>query len=176
MTGGAAFNEVFLDDVRVPDADRIGELGSGWAVARTSLRSEREAMMSGLGALTPHILSELRALVASSERRDDPVVGQQLARISANVLAGQALAARHQAEWGPLGAVAGSITKLVLVQALDLIGHLLTELCGPRIYLDTDETYLWSEFVLGAPGLHIAGGTDEIQRTLIAQRGLGLPR
>jgi alkylation response protein AidB-like acyl-CoA dehydrogenase len=176
MTGGAAFNEVFLDDVRVPDADRIGDLGSGWSVARTSLRSERETMMSGLGALTPHILSRLRGLVASSQRRDDPVVGQQLARITASILAGQALAARHQAEWGPLGAVAGSITKLVLVEALDLIGHLLTELWGPRIYLDQDDLYLWSEFVLGAPGLHIAGGTDEIQRNLIAQRGLGLPR
>jgi alkylation response protein AidB-like acyl-CoA dehydrogenase len=176
MTGGAAFNEVFLDDVRVPDADRIGEPGSGWSVARTSLRSERATMMSGLGALTPHILSRLRGLVASSERRDDPVVGQQLARITASVLAGQALSARPQAEWGPLGPVAGSITKLVFVEALDLIGQLLTELCGPRIYLDTDEKYLWSEFVLGAPGLHVAGGTDEIQRNLIAQRGLGLPR
>lgn len=176
MTGGAAFNEVFLDDVRVPDADRIGEPGSGWSVARTSLRSEREVMMSGLGALTPHILSRLRGLVASSERRDDPVIGQQLAQVTASVLAGQALAARQQAEWGRLAGVAGSVTKLVLVGALDLIGHLLTELWGPRIYLDEDDVYLWSEFVLGAPGLHIAGGTDEIQRSLIAQRGLGLPR
>ena len=72
MTGGAAFNEVFLDEVRVPDADRIGELGGGWAVAKTSLRSEREAMMSGEGPLSPRILSLLGALVAGSRLPGGP--------------------------------------------------------------------------------------------------------
>ena len=176
MTGGAAFNEVFLDEVQVPDTDRIGQLGSGWAVAKTSLSSEREAMMSGLGPLSPYILARLQQLVASSDRRNDPVVGQQLARVTAAVLAARALAERNQAEWGPLRGVAGSITKLMLVETLDLIGHLATELHGPRIYLDGDDAFGWSELVLGAPGLHIAGGTDEIQRNVIAQRGLGLPR
>jgi alkylation response protein AidB-like acyl-CoA dehydrogenase len=57
-----------------------------------------------------------------------------------------------------------------------VIGRLLADLCGPSVFLDEDETFLWSEFVLGAPSLHIAGGTDEIQRNVIAQRGLGLPR
>jgi alkylation response protein AidB-like acyl-CoA dehydrogenase len=176
MTGGAAFSEVFLDDVRVPDADRIGALGAGWSVARTSLSSEREAMMSGLGPLSPHILASLYALVTSAERRDDPVIAQQVAHVTANVLASQALAARDPADWGRLGSVAGSVSKLLLVETLDLIGRLLADLCGPRVFLDEDETFRWTEFVLGAPGLHIAGGTDEIQRSVIAQRGLGLPR
>jgi alkylation response protein AidB-like acyl-CoA dehydrogenase len=176
MTGGAAFNEVFLDEVRVPDADRIGEPGSGWAVAKTSLRSEREAMMSGEGPLSPRILSLLGALVAGSPRREDPVVGQQLAKITAGVLANRVLAARAAAEWGPLRDVAGSVTKLLLVETIDLIGHLVGELAGPRAYLDEDDAFRWSQFVLSAPGLHIAGGTDEIQRNVIAQRGLGLPR
>jgi alkylation response protein AidB-like acyl-CoA dehydrogenase len=176
MTGGAAFSEVFLDDVRVPDADRIGALGAGWSVARTSLSSEREAMMSGLGPLSPHILASLYALVTSAERRDDPVIAQQVAHVTANVLASQALAARDPADWGRLGSVAGSVSKLLLVETVDVIGRLLADLCGPRVFLDEDETFLWSEFVLGAPSLHIAGGTDEIQRNVIAQRGLGLPR
>jgi alkylation response protein AidB-like acyl-CoA dehydrogenase len=176
MTGGAAFNEVFLDEVRVPDADRIGEPGGGWAVAKTSLRSEREAMMSGEGPLSPRILSLLGELVAGSPRREDPVVGQQLARITAGVLANRALAARAAADWGPLRDVAGSVTKLLLVETIDLIGHLVAELAGPRAYLDEDDAFRWSQFVLSAPGLHIAGGTDEIQRNVIAQRGLGLPR
>ena len=64
----------------------------------------------------------------------------------------------------------------MLVEAIDLISRLVADLAGPRVYLDTDDTFLWSQFVLSAPGLHIAGGTDEIQRNLIAQRGLGLPR
>jgi alkylation response protein AidB-like acyl-CoA dehydrogenase len=176
MTGGAAFSEVFLDDVRVPDANRIGEFGTGWSVARTSLSSEREAMMSGLGPLSPHILSRLHALVAGGDCRNDPVIAQQVAHVTANVLASHALAARNPADWGRLDSVAGSVSKLLLVETVDLIGHLVADLCGPRVFLDEDETFLWSEFVLGAPSLHIAGGTDEIQRNVIAQRGLGLPR
>jgi len=176
MTGGAAFCEVFLDDVRVPDGNRIGELGSGWAVARTSLSSEREAMMSGLGPLSAYILTSLHALVAAAGCRDDPVIAQQVAHVTANVLAIHALAARAPAEWGRLGGVAGSVSKLLLVETVDVIGRLLADLCGPSVFLDEDETFLWSEFVLGAPSLHIAGGTDEIQRSVIAQRGLGLPR
>lgn len=176
MTGGAAFCEVFLDDVRVPDASRIGELGAGWSVARTSLSSEREAMMSGLGPLSPHILTSLYTLVASADRRDDPVIAQQVADVTASVLASHALAARGPADWGRLGSVAGSVSKLLLVETVDLIGRLVADLCGPRVFLDEDQTFLWSEFVLGAPSLHIAGGTDEIQRNVIAQRGLGLPR
>jgi alkylation response protein AidB-like acyl-CoA dehydrogenase len=176
MTGGSAFCEVFLDEVRVPDANRIGELGAGWAVAKTSLSSEREAMLSGLGPLSPYILASLRALVATADRGGDPVIAQQVAHVTANVLASQSLAARSPADWGRLGGVAGSVSKLLLVETVDLIGRLLADLCGPSVFLDEDETFLWSEFVLGAPSLHIAGGTDEIQRTVIAQRGLGLPR
>jgi alkylation response protein AidB-like acyl-CoA dehydrogenase len=176
MTGGSAFCEVFLDEVRVPDANRIGELGTGWSVAKTSLSSEREAMLSGLGPLSPYILASLHALVASADRGRDPVIAQQVAHVTANVLASQSLAARSPADWGRLGGVAGSVSKLLLVETVDLIGRLLADLCGPSVFLDEDETFLWSEFVLGAPSLHIAGGTDEIQRNVIAQRGLGLPR
>jgi alkylation response protein AidB-like acyl-CoA dehydrogenase len=177
MTGGAAFNEVFLDEVRVPEANRIGALGEGWAVARTSLRSEREAMNSGLGPLSPHILARLQALVAASPRRDDPVIAQQLARVAGQVLACHRLAGRGPGDWEQrLAPVAGSVTKLLLVETIDLISRLVADLTGPGVYLDEDDTYLWSEFVLGAPSLHIAGGTDEIQRNVVAQRGLGLPR
>jgi len=176
MTGGTAFCEVFLDEVRVPDANRIGEPGTGWAVARTSLSSEREAMMSGLGPLSPYILTSLYALVAGAGRHEDPVVAQQVAQIAGNVVAVHALAARNPPDWGRLAGVAGSVSKLLLVETVDLIGRLLADLCGPRLFLDEDEMFGWSEFVLGAPSLHIAGGTDEIQRNVIAQRGLGLPR
>jgi alkylation response protein AidB-like acyl-CoA dehydrogenase len=176
MTGGSAFCEVFLDEVRVPDANRIGELGAGWSVAKTSLSSEREAMLSGLGPLSPYILASLQTLVAGADRGRDPVIAQQVAHVAANVLAGQSLAARSPADWGRLGGVAGSVSKLLLVETVDLIGRLLADLCGPSVFLDEDEMFLWSEFVLGAPSLHIAGGTDEIQRNAIAQRGLGLPR
>jgi alkylation response protein AidB-like acyl-CoA dehydrogenase len=177
MTGGAAFNEVFLDEVRVPDTNRIGDLGTGWAVARTSLSSEREAMNSGLGPLSPHILTQLQALVAASERRDDPVIAQQLARVAGNVLASHRLAGRGPRDWGArLAPVAGSVAKLLLVETIDLISRLVADLAGTRVFLDEDDAYLWSELILGAPSLHIAGGTDEIQRNVVAQRGLGLPR
>ncbi len=65
-----------------------------------------------------------------------------------------------------------------MVRAVDSIAEVAEAVLGARVHLDDGmpDTYAWSEFVLGAPGLHLAGGTDEIQRTLIAQLGLGFPR
>jgi alkylation response protein AidB-like acyl-CoA dehydrogenase len=93
------------------------------------------------------------------------------------VLASHRLARRAPGDWDPgLAPVAGSVTKLLLVETTDLISRLVADLAGTHVFVDEDDAYLWSEFILGAPSLHIAGGTDEIQRNVVAQRGLGLPR
>jgi alkylation response protein AidB-like acyl-CoA dehydrogenase len=71
----------------------------------------------------------------------------------------------------------GSIRKLLWVENLTRTGELAARILGPRITADTGEwgTYAWSAHLLGAPGYHIAGGSDEIQRNIIGERVLGLP-
>lgn len=171
MTGGAAFNEVFLDNVRVPAEDIIGVEGDGWRVAGTSLNSERIAMMRGSGPLTPSVLDRYADLARRAG--GDPA---QVGRAVAAVVAMREISARSTTDWGRLAAVAGSVSKLALVEAIDRIDRTLPDLLGPSLHLDSGLGEDWSPYVLGAPGLRLAGGTDEIHLNLVAQRGLGLPR
>ena len=178
MTGGAAFNEVFLDGVRVPDAHRIGGVGEGWRVAGTSLGSERKTMIGDDGPVSPYALERLAALVARLGAEGDPVHRPEIARTVAAVVAMKAAAELPEGSWGPQGTVSGSILKMLMTRAVDQMARLAGEVLGERAFTDSGEsdTHAWSEFVLGAPALHLAGGTDEIQLNIIAQRGLGLPR
>jgi alkylation response protein AidB-like acyl-CoA dehydrogenase len=175
MTGGASFNEVFLDDVRIPDSLRIGPVGSGWKVALSTLAAERGDSRS-LGAGT---VAKVVALARRLEVRDpvliDQVVDlwihdrvQQLnnERSLADLLAGQEPGAQ------------GSIGKLAATINMRRTSDVVTELLGRSVAADTGEwaTFAWTEQVLGAPGYRIAGGSDEIQRNIIAERVLGLPR
>jgi alkylation response protein AidB-like acyl-CoA dehydrogenase len=177
MTGGAAFNEVFLTDVRVPDRRRIGGVGEGWTVALTTLSFERG---SSQHAAPGGSFRQLLQLARHLERTGDPLVRQELIevytlnrildytnrRIGAAARAGEAP--------GP----EGSIRKLAWVRSLTRTGEVAQRLLGPRIAADTGEwgTYAWSQHLLGAPGYRIAGGSDEIQRNIIAEKVLGLPR
>jgi len=179
MTGGASFNEVFLTDVRVPDALRLGDEGDGWKVTTAMLGFERSvsgAGAGGAGGSWPQVLDVARHL----GRAGDPLVRQELAHLYSRsrvldltndrtrgaLLAGQ--------EPGP----AGSICKLLWTQVLTETSAVVARLLGSRLAADTGEwgTYAWTEHVLGAPGYRIAGGSDEIQRNIIGERVLGLPR
>ncbi|MGW5383587.1 acyl-CoA dehydrogenase family protein [Nocardia sp. NPDC003963] len=179
MTGGAAFNEVFLDGVRVPDAHRIGAVGEGWRVAATSLGSERATMSGVAGPLTPYVMQRLVGLVRRLGAEADPVHRPQIARTVAAVTAMRAAAGLSPGSWThTMEPVAGSVLKLLMARAADEVAHLAQTVLGERAFVDlgAKEDFAWSEFVLGVPALHIAGGTDEIQANVIAQRGLGLPR
>ncbi len=180
MTGGAPFNEVFFNDVRVPDTHRLGDVDAGWRVAITTLMGER-----ALGA-TPGVFGIEKALAMLVELArhlgvgDDPIVRQALARAYIGVktveLNGLRTDASRRAgrEPGP----EASIFKLSNTEVARVISGAASTVLGPLLIADTGAwgTYSWSTFVLGLPGMRIAAGTDEIMRNILAERVLGLPK
>ena len=184
MTGGASFNEVFLDEVRIPDDHRLAGVNEGWSVAMTTLLHERELIGSGggdgrqFGSVAS--FERIAATAAHFGRTADPVLRQHLARwYTAGRLAelnNARSAARAKAGQPPGPEMAGS--KLALAAHLNDTAALLAEIAGPHLTADSGVWggYGWLEFVLGTPGIRIAGGTDEVLRNMLAERVLGLPR
>jgi alkylation response protein AidB-like acyl-CoA dehydrogenase len=177
MTGGSSFNEVFFDDLRISDELRIGAVGEGWRVATSMLAFERN--QSGSRAGVGGSWEQLLALARRSNVGTDPVLRQRLVRVYVHERL-RALT-RQRAEEAALRSQTpgpeGSMGKLLWVQGLIAIGDVAATLAGPQLIADTGAagTYAWAEHVLGAPGFRIAGGSDEIQRNILAERVLGLP-
>jgi alkylation response protein AidB-like acyl-CoA dehydrogenase len=179
MTGGATFNEVFLTDVGVPDALRLGDAGDGWNVALTTLAFERATSGSARGSEVGGSWMQVRALAEWAGATADPVMRQRLATLYTldriRVLNGERVAATS-VPGGPPGPL-HSTAKLQWTQWLAAVSDVVSGLLGPALLADTGAwgTYAWSKHVLGAPGYRIAGGSDEIQRNIIGERVLGLP-
>jgi alkylation response protein AidB-like acyl-CoA dehydrogenase len=177
MSGGASFNEVFFTDVRIPDAYRLGEVGDGWRVALTTLGFERgDNTQSSVGGRWEQVLGLARWL----GRTDDPVMRQKLAALYVNRSITALVWRRAVGAAATDGVTPGpeaSIGKLRWTRDLAQVSEIVAELLGPRLAANTGEwgTYAWTAHVLGAPGYRIAGGSDEIQRTIIGERVLGLP-
>lgn len=177
MSGGASFNEVFLTGVRLGDEWRIGAVGDGWKVALTVLGHERS---STGGSKRGGGYDELVMLARHLGRVDEPLIRQGLAqayimrRVREWVRAGAAARAKATGSSGP----GGSITKLMWTREMAHTSDVAGQLLGPALTADTGGwgTFAWNEHVLGAPGYRIAGGTDEIQRNIVGERVLGLPR
>ncbi len=192
-TGDARFNEVFLTDARVPDSHRLGELGKGWWVLQTALTYERAVMgvtqrrSEGSGGATaeahgriPVPDTSLVRLARETGRAGDPVIRQDLARLHAmrtvNEWNGQR--AKAVAEAGGSSPLA-SLGKLAMSGILHFAGHLQGEILGMEGTLDGDahpraRDANYSQ--LNAYFTSIGGGTDQIQRNIIGERILGLPR
>ena len=180
MTGGASFNEVFFTEVRVPDSHRLGEVNGGWTVALTTLMNERAAIGGGSGGVGLPTPSRLIRLAQALGRSQDPLVRQQLASIFVHDRVAQYTNLRAMARIavGELPGPELSLAKLSLTANMTRTSDLVSSVIGPALVADTGTwgTYAWSEFVLGAPGLRIAGGTDEVLRNIIGERVLGLPK
>ncbi len=176
ITGGREFNEVFLTDVFVPDADVVGEPNAGWTVARATLGNERVSIGGGAGGIAP----ATAWLVDLAGRRGDRVagatvrVGRFLADDHALRLLNLRRAARSIAGAGP--GPEGNITKLKLAEHFQEQGAIAAALLGPELALEGGEGALAARAAMGARGMAIAGGTSEIARNQIAERILGMPR
>lgn len=179
INGAQHFNEVYLDGARVLDADRLGPLGEGWKVARTTLGAER-AMIGSI-----RVDDRVEQLIADARTRgitDDPVVRQRLAdayiRATVIGLTGDRVlgALRTGGAIGP----EASVLKLGLSTLFAQIGDLAIDLLGADGLLSgatDDEPYgLHQDQFLSQWSVRIGGGTEQIQRNLIGERALGLPR
>jgi alkylation response protein AidB-like acyl-CoA dehydrogenase len=179
MSGASSFNEVFLSGVRAGDDMRVGPVGEGWKVANATLGFERTA--SGQAQRRKGgTFEDLLRLATRLGKSGDPVVRQQLADVYVRTQLRAATTGRvaRAAAAGTSPGPAASIGKLVASANMMRIGEVATDLLGSRIAADTGEPdgFAWTEHVLGAPGYRLAGGTDEIQRNIIGERVLGLPR
>jgi alkylation response protein AidB-like acyl-CoA dehydrogenase len=171
MNGDAHFTEVFLDEVIVPDTDRIGAVGEGWRVALTCLSFERGAVAAGgSGGLLD--VDRLIALARSRGLAADPSVRDALARlaIDTRVMALTARRARDTAGAGRPGPE-GSGLKLRGSRTFRDFTNLALRLLGADALAAPEP---WHTLFLTAPSLSIRGGTDEIQRNIIGERMLGL--
>lgn len=180
MTGGASFNEVFFTEVRVHDSHRLGDVDEGWTVALTTLMNERAAIGGGGAGLGTMSMTRFVELARHLGIAGDPLVRQGLADayICTSVARYTNLRAMAKIGAGQLPGPEMSIAKLSLTQNMSRVAQLLAEMLGPRLAADSGEwgTYAWSEFILGLPGMRVAGGTDEIMRNIIGERVLGLPK
>ncbi len=176
ITGGSEFNEVFFNDVFVPDEDVVGEPNAGWTVARATLGNERVSIGGGAGAIAPASAWLVHLAQTHGDRMVGAVqrVGRFLAEDEALRLLNLRRAARSIEGAGP--GPEGNITKLKLAEHFQEQGVIAATLLGPELVLDTGEGALAARAAMGARGMAIAGGTSEVTRNQIAERILGMPR
>ena len=180
MSGGASFNEVFFTDVRVPESHLLGEVNGGWTVALTTLMNERAAIGGGEGGVGLPASARLVELARVTGTDTDPLVRQQLAQIIINERVSGYTNRRAMAKIaaGQLPGPEMSLGKMALTANMIRTHEALSSMLGPKLVVDTGAwgTYAWNQYLLGVPGMRIAGGSDEVLRNIIGERVLGLPK
>lgn len=170
MSGDAEFNEVFFDDVRVPVADTLGARGDGWRVAMSTLASERASVLT-FHVRTKRQVRALASLAKERGRSDDALVRAELGRCAIDAEALQLFSYWSASHPGAPG-MGGSMAKLLWSELQQRIYELAATILGRDAVLGGE----WLHGLLDSRGLTIAAGTTEIQKNLIAERALGLPR
>jgi len=187
ITGDAHFNEVFLTDAWVPDAHRLGEINAGWRILMTALGYERSVMgVRGVGSRAKDqqyvgTSDDLIGLARRHGKLDDPVTIAALADVYAARTATRLNTARYAAEGRAKNPAALSMGKLAMSKILHSTGRVRRDIIGAESLLDdrTDppnDGELANFFTLDAYFTSIGGGTDQIQRNIISERILGLPK
>jgi alkylation response protein AidB-like acyl-CoA dehydrogenase len=184
MSGGSTFNEVFFTDVEVPAANLVGPAGQGWMVALTTMAHERlTAGMMGIASLQTAPLLELARKTMHNGRpaNEDPVLRERLVdvvmrhRVLVLTVFRTLTAVARSGVPGP----ESSTMKLSWSNVASALAELALDLLGMGGLLDGPSAPYDGEIASGytfAPSFHIGGGTDEVQRNVIGERVLGLPR
>jgi alkylation response protein AidB-like acyl-CoA dehydrogenase len=171
-SGSREFAEVFFDGVEVPAANLVGERGQGWRIAMHMLSYERGPADMGWVGRLGRVLAAARDDVRSGRLPADEPLRRRLAAASVDLRVLQWHVARSLADRDP-GGSAGSVDKLLTTRIEQNLHHVVGDLAGTSFVLGDPAPYgdyLWSR------AQSIYGGTQQIQRQIVAQRVLGLPR
>lgn len=173
--GSAEFAELHLDEVRVPVANRVGPENDGWRVAQVTFSFERGTAFAGEMLQTRELLADLVARCRRTGQWDDPGLRREVGRLAADLEALWALLRRNvsQAARGGIQGVGGSVFKLHYSEMRKRLGDLAMRVLG-RDALDLADEHVYG--MVHAISLTIAAGTSQIQRNIVGERGLGLPR
>jgi hypothetical protein len=176
IIGSSEFSELFLDEVRVPVANRVGEENDGWRVAMVTFSFERGTSLVGEMLATRRLLEEeLPKLARSLGKWDDPILQREVGQLVAELDGLWALTQRTVSEAAQTGVpgVGGSLVKLQYSELVQRLGDVAFKLLD-RSRLTLDE--MWVDERLRVLALPIAAGSSQIQRNIIGERILGLPR
>ncbi|MBT1094970.1 acyl-CoA dehydrogenase [Streptomyces sp. Tu102] len=176
LAGTTEFAEMFLDEVRVPVANRVGEENDGWRVTMVTLSFERGTAFVGEVVACRRVLRELAAEARGNGRWDDPVLRRRLGRLNAEFRALWRLTQWNVSEAEAadgIPGVGGSVFKLRYSHARQELFDAAAEVLGPAS-LDLDRP--WMSDRLSSLSYTIAAGTSQIQRNIVGERILGLPK
>jgi len=181
ISGGKGFNEIFFTDLRIPVDYQLGELNQGWNLAVSMLMFERVSIGASAGGLNADRSSDLIKLAQKNGRSKDPLMRQKLAdlwiREKIKSFIGQRI--RDAVSAGQVPGPEGSIAKLngaLLARTIRDTSIELVKTPAQAWEKDNSDGNQWAVGCLAAAGISIAGGTDEVQRNIIGERVLGLPK
>jgi alkylation response protein AidB-like acyl-CoA dehydrogenase len=172
ITGDHTFAELFFTDARVPRSAMLGPLHGGWGVAMTTLSYER-AGVARLHLSLARRLSDLLADPRTHAGRKDPVLRERLARLYASIRCMRYLTERSLSDPAAAAGAGGSLAKLLWAQNDQELGNLAVDLIGLDA-LGADD--YWADNLLAVRQASIAGGTTEINKNIVGEHVLGLPR
>jgi alkylation response protein AidB-like acyl-CoA dehydrogenase len=190
MTGEVGFNEVLFEDVAVPDSLRLDEVGKGWTVAMTTLTYERGAAEGAGGGGGPSVEDQIQALIGLAKRTrrnggtawDDAVIRDRIVQIAVRAEGLRQNARRMRVESlidHPMRIPLQG--KVLITELLQDMGAIGVEIAGPHAsrYLgdpNAPDGGHWPHAYMNSYGMTIAAGSNEIQRNILGERVLGLPK